>query len=296
MEVDELYTIKNAFYVGHFQAAIEEARTLRVKGDALRVERDCYIYRAMIALRQYKPVLDEIAGDAPVPLQAVKLLAQYFAAPKASKDRIMLTLEDWVTDDVMNSDPTFQLVAGLMYLNEENYPAGLKVLRGAASSGNAEQIALTVQLYLRMDRPDLAEKAVKALQTVDDESPLAQFSHGWLCLSLGGEKYKEAALVFREIADRHGASASSLTGQAAALVALKRYEEADRVVKEMLSMAPNDPDVLITAITLATQTGRFNVVNQKLIPDLKTVAPDHPYLRSMTVAEGAFDRVAASFA
>jgi hypothetical protein len=38
------------------QEAIDEAKSLHLKGDALKTERDCYVYRSYIALGQPKSV------------------------------------------------------------------------------------------------------------------------------------------------------------------------------------------------------------------------------------------------
>ena len=51
-ETDELFTLKNAFYLGSYREAIDEANSLKLKSDALRLERDVYVQRALIGLGQ----------------------------------------------------------------------------------------------------------------------------------------------------------------------------------------------------------------------------------------------------
>lgn len=54
-EADELYTVKNNFWLGNFQDAIGEAKSVRLRPDsALRAERDVYVYRSLIGLKNYK--------------------------------------------------------------------------------------------------------------------------------------------------------------------------------------------------------------------------------------------------
>jgi coatomer protein complex subunit epsilon len=94
----------------------------------------------------------------PVALQSVKLFASYLANP-AQKDRALLTLEDWLADAAVNNNPTLQLVAGSVYLHEGQFGPALKAVKAAAT---LEQAAICVQIYLKLDRPDLAEKQVRA--------------------------------------------------------------------------------------------------------------------------------------
>jgi hypothetical protein len=48
-----------------------------------KLERDVYLYRAYIAQRKYRVVLDEIHGTSPAELQPIKMLAEYFSKPSA---------------------------------------------------------------------------------------------------------------------------------------------------------------------------------------------------------------------
>jgi len=157
-------------------------------------------------------------------------------------------------------------------------------------------MALNVQLYLRIDRPDLAEKALASLQTADDEAALTQLSSALVYLALGGDKSKEASLVYKDLLDRHGPSLTVLNGLAVAYTAMRRYDDAERLLQEALAKAPGDADTLINLIAVAEQTGRANEAAGKYLPQLREAAPAHPAVKQLDLALGSFDRVAASFA
>jgi Coatomer epsilon subunit len=63
---DELYTLRTQFFLGHYQAALQEAKQMSrrpLSNSALKLEREEFIYRAYIALQQYDKCVS--AGDSP---------------------------------------------------------------------------------------------------------------------------------------------------------------------------------------------------------------------------------------
>lgn len=59
-EPDDLYTLRNHYWLGSYQLAIAEGSGLGRLPEALRVERDEFIYRSYLALGQYSIVLGEV--------------------------------------------------------------------------------------------------------------------------------------------------------------------------------------------------------------------------------------------
>lgn len=53
-EPDLLFTVRNNFYLGAYQAAIAEAADLKRLSDADATQRDCYVYRSYIELGSYE--------------------------------------------------------------------------------------------------------------------------------------------------------------------------------------------------------------------------------------------------
>lgn len=77
---DLLFAVRNNFYLGAFQAAINEASDLTDGLSEQEVqERDCLVYRSYIGMGQYDIVLSEISEDSSSALLAVKLLASYLS-------------------------------------------------------------------------------------------------------------------------------------------------------------------------------------------------------------------------
>lgn len=59
-EPDDLFTLRNHFWLGSYQLAIAEGSGLGRLSENLRIERDEFIYRSYIALGQHTIVLGEV--------------------------------------------------------------------------------------------------------------------------------------------------------------------------------------------------------------------------------------------
>lgn len=295
-EPDELYTLRNNFWLGMFQRAVTEGSSLPVHrlSEPLKIECKEFVFRSYIALGQGQVVIDEVpdAPNTPIALQSVKLLARYLGAA-GDREMIMVTLHEWLQDAVSSNNPTLQLVAAIIFMHENNTKDALKSIRHGTTM---EQLALSVQLYLKMDRPDLAAKQVRLMQQADEDATLTQLSNAWLQLYTGGVKTQEAAYVFEELVDKFGPTLLLLNGLAVANMHLGRFDDAERFLQQALSQGPNDPDTLINVITCFQHQCKSTELVQRNIQQLRTVAPAHPFVEQLNTVEGAFERVAATYA
>lgn len=68
MDPDELYTLRNLFWLGNYQLAINEANSLNKLPAHLVTEKQEFVYRCYVALEQYHIVLSEIKDSPKTPI------------------------------------------------------------------------------------------------------------------------------------------------------------------------------------------------------------------------------------
>nr|XP_020139437.1 coatomer subunit epsilon [Microcebus murinus] len=179
-EVDELFDVKNAFYIGSYQQCINEAQRVKLSSPERDVERDVFLYRAYLAQRKYGVVLDEIKPSSAPELQAVRLFAEYLAH-ESRRDAIVAELDREMSKSVDVTNTTFLLMAASVYLHDQNPDAALRALHQGDS---LECSAMTVQILLKLDRLDLARKELKRMQDQDEDATLTQLATAWVNLAV----------------------------------------------------------------------------------------------------------------
>merc|ERR1711970_306286 len=287
--VDELFLIKNSFYIGNYQQCMNEAQKLQPSTPELRLERDVFLYRALICQRKYGVVLSEIKPSAPPPLQALKLLAKYLQAPSSSS-AVVDELESLLGGSVDLSNTALLIVAGTIYCHEENYEAALRALN---QSDALECRALMLQTYLKMERLDAARKELKTLQEKDDDATITQLGQAWTHIATGGEKLQDAYYIFQELLDKNSSTAALLNGQAVCFLGQEKYEEAEAALQEALEKDPNNPDTLINLMVLAHRTSK---VGSLYLAQLRDEHKNHKFVQDLCNKEDEFTRLVKTYA
>lgn len=286
---DILFAVRNNFYLGSYQAVINEASDLEGLSDAEELEKEVFVYRAYIALGSYEFVIGEIKENSPMALQAVKLLAQYSGA-KIGKDVATSTLSEWLADPACNRNAYVLLIAGLIYASEGNYVEALKCCHSGLT---LDMMAACVQVYLKMDRVDKAEQQLKAMQAADEDATITQLATAWVGIQQGGAKVQDAVYIYQELGDKYNWTVLMHNGLAVCHMKMGQWEDAERDLLDALNKNGKDADTLANLITCGLHLGKNTA---RYTSQLKLAAPEHPCTKRTEAGEELFDRAAASLA
>merc|ERR1712176_248628 len=115
-------------------------------------------------------------------MQALQLLALYMQG--SDRDSAMVSLRTWMGDTVSVIDPVARFVAGKIYLMRDELNDALRCLDGG---GTLDIMALRAQIYLKMNRVDLAAEEVKNMCKIDEDNVMCQLVQAYVYLAKGGD-------------------------------------------------------------------------------------------------------------
>ncbi|KAK4710729.1 hypothetical protein R3W88_005242 [Solanum pinnatisectum] len=285
---DPLFGLRNNFYIGAYQAAINNSDVPNLSQDDA-VERDTLVYRSYIALSSYQLVINEIDASAATPLQAVKLLALYLASHD-NKEAAIAGLHELLGDPAIGSNPILRLIAGIVFTHEQDYNEALKHTN---AGGTMELHALNVQILIKMHRSDYAEKQLRIMQQVDEDHTLTQLASAWLNLAVGGSKIQEAYLIYQDFSEKYQMTSLILNGKAVCCMHMGNFDEAETLLLEALNKDAKDPETLANLVVCSLHLGKPST---RYLNQLKLSNPEHTLVKRAASAEESFDRAVQTVA
>ncbi|KAF9917557.1 hypothetical protein BX616_000605 [Lobosporangium transversale] len=309
MDENTLFAIRNLFYSGNYNQVIADTTSSRTRASANQVtihQLDLFLYRSLIAIKDYNRVAQEITESHALGLQALKAQAVYLDAVQSAdatgRDAALSHLRELLLiHSPEDSQPEVtalevKVVVGQVLGAEGLVEEALTVL--LPHNNHLESVAVVVQIYLQMNRLDLAKKEVEACKSWAEDAMLAQLMEAWVGLRVGGgERYQNAYYIYEEIATSSTSpTVKSLVGEAVCNIQMGQYPEAEGILQEALAKEPTNTDAIVNQIVLSTLLNKPIEEINSLVQQLQSVAPNHSYLQDLDLKSSLFDRAAQRFA
>ncbi|VDL95447.1 unnamed protein product [Schistocephalus solidus] len=151
--------------------------------------------------------------------------------------------------------------------------------------------ALTVQCLLSINRLDLANKTVRRMQVADEDALPSQLASAAFYLIKGGDKLNEALSIYQELQEKYKPTPLLLNGQAAALMAMGRWADAEPVLQQSLDLEPSHTETLINMMVASQHTGKPAEIMSRFISQLRDCDKNHPFLDSINSMVGSSIRL-----
>lgn len=290
----ETLGLRSQYYLGMYDDVLKEAKEMKSSSSNENV--DIYYFRALLE-KTPEVVVRGIPSRASTALQAIKQYATYVTSPQEGKELVLETLGQWLEDESMKQNVTLQLVAAQIYIREENYRAALPLVHGDRE--NLDKMALAVHIFLKLDRPDLAQRVAEAM-LVEDDDVLTILSSAYVAVALGQEaKLEQAKLNLEELTERYGPSILVYNALASCMIMLRKFPAAFAYLKNARDQAKKQ-NIVTPAETLINTSVCLQHMNKtqfipNIITELETSHPNHPWLQSQRELDESFTKCAASF-
>jgi len=299
MDADGLRSLRNAYYLQFYPQVLKEAKTIEQQNKELATQAQIFYYRALAAYQPQEVFKLINSTTASTALQAIKQLAQYrVSSEQMSRDMVMDSINQWLSDEQMSKDITLQLISAQLFVSQGNYKDALKLV--VDNNDHLEKLAMQVQIYLKIDRLDLAGKSVKHMQDIDDDDALTQLATAWLGIAQGGDKVQEALSLLDELQEKFGPSIPVLNSIAVCEIMQKNYTNALSHLKQARDLAISGnskvcSETLVNSIIALQHVRKPADIIQRVVSELKGVNPDDEWLRKQAEMEALFDKHASSY-
>jgi coatomer subunit epsilon len=218
-------------------------------------------------------------------LQALSLAAKYHSASSAAgKEMIVEQLKSLVAS---SGTPGVQLAAAQVFLD-----AGLmkEALQCVHTGPTMEHISLILQVYLRIDRLDLAQQQLRQMKVADEDAILTQLGGIYCNLAIGSSGAADALHSVSALLEQYGPSPLLFNIMASALILKGAYADAEQRLQECLQEFPADSNVPDTLINLIVCSQHQQKPTQPYVNQMKEKYPSHTFCAGIDRVQAAFDR------
>lgn len=291
---DELQEVRDNFFVGNYQKALQMCESQKASNDMSQSELDAILARCYLSI----PLLDklkalqnsECPGQRAAALMAVITKAKNEQTRAAAKDRLNTLAKD-------TQDMSCSMLAVMALAMEGSYNDAVQM---AKAHPTLEMQALQVFICLTCNQVGMAERVLNEMSGSNDDSAAFRLASAAVKFATGDAAeayltYCDLATQFPPVEGDEGGSVLLLTGKAVANMQRGMYNEAVEDLNRAYQTAPNDADVLVNLCCCMTHLGKKEEFNQ-YYAKLEQQAPAHPYVVKSQSIKTVFAGFKASLA
>ncbi|KAF9006154.1 coatomer complex protein [Cyathus striatus] len=301
MESSELYHIKQQFILGAYKALVDLPLPDTSSPEYISIL--LYKSRALLALNDTQSVLQLLpSGSENAAVKAVGSLARYMGADDSNdKEAALEELRDFSLemegDDYDGSDREKSLVrvlAGTAFARAGEVEEALETL--GTETEDLEAVAVIVQIYLSINRPDLAKKQFERSKRWAEDDLLLQLIESNIGLVTGKDGYSNSSSFYTEqLANPSLSSPHILTARGITRLLRNEIQEAKSDLEESLEQQKGDAETLAAYVVAAGLGAMKKVEAEELWRQLENDHPNHPLVADMKEKGEQFDEFAAKF-
>ncbi|KAH8103983.1 coatomer epsilon subunit-domain-containing protein [Cristinia sonorae] len=305
MDSSELYHVKQQFTLGAYKSLVD--LTLPDPNSSDYTSTLVYQARAHIALDNPSGALHIIPSDTEnVALKGVASLARYVGATdEITKDAALEELRDLCVEiegeDAEAEEREKEIVkvlAGTAFARAGEIEEALETLGAGTSHESLEAVAVTVQIYLSINRPDLARKEFERSKRWAEDDILLQLIESSISLVTGKDGYNDPNSFYTEqLANPSLTSPHLLTARGITRLLKGEISGAKSDFEEAVSQQGGKVDAeTLAAMTVAAGLGSGKQVDvEQYWSQLTTEYPNHPLVTDVVKKASVFDEVASRF-
>ncbi|KAL0953740.1 hypothetical protein HGRIS_004929 [Hohenbuehelia grisea] len=301
MDSSELYHVKQQFILGAYKTLVD--LSLPDPNSPDHTPTLLYQARAHIALNNPKAAIALLPdGSSNVAVKAAASLARYVAATDAaSKDSQLEDLRDLAVEiegeDADGSEKDRALVrvlAGTAFARAGEVEEALETLGGATE--DLEAVSVIVQIYLSINRPDLARKEFDRAKKWAEDDLLLQLIESTIGLVSGKDGYSNCNSFYTEqIGNPSLSSPHLLTARGVTRILRNEFPEAKSDLEESMEQQKGDAETLAAYVVASGLAAPKKPEVDELWNRLVSEHPEHPLVVDVASKAQLFDECAAKF-
>lgn len=301
MDSSELYNAKQQFILGAYQSVID--LTLPSPNSPDYTPLIIYKARAHIALDKPSAALELVPESENVALRAVAALARYVGgADGAAQEAALEELRDLCVEiegeDVegdVRDRWLVRVLAGTAFVRAGEIEEALETLCAGSNKENMEAVAITVQVYLSIHRPDLARKEFESAKRWSEDDLLLQLVESSISLVTGSDGYSDCNAFYTEqLANPSLSSPHLLTARGVTRILQGEISAAKSDLEEVQTKDAETLAAMVVATSLSREKGSEAEAEQ-LWSQLSTQYPTFPMVKDVAEKAELFDELAGRF-